>query len=133
MRRLSCVLCCALVCSVSPADDKWVTIKGQVVFPAERPIPKRKALNVSTDKPHCTKDGPILDETDHRQPEEPRDQERGRVAPAGQPKDAKAKFAKEQDSPGRREAQSRRGGDRPAVLHVREARHAAPASATRSW
>lgn len=66
MRLLSCVLCCALFVTFVPASagqDNWVTIKGQVVYPADKPIPKRTALNVTTDKNHCLKDGPILDET----------------------------------------------------------------------
>lgn len=65
---VSCVLCCALICVLatsSRADDKpqWATIKGQVVFPAGKAIPKPAPLNVNTDKEHCLKGGPILDES----------------------------------------------------------------------
>src|SRR5262245_60447750 len=65
MRRLSCVLCCALFGTLARADDKdrWATIKGRVVFPEEKPIPKREPLNITQDKDHCTKNGPILDES----------------------------------------------------------------------
>jgi hypothetical protein len=49
--------------AVTAADDKWVTIKGQVVFPADKAIPKREPLNVTQDKEHCLKDGNILDES----------------------------------------------------------------------
>ncbi len=45
------------------ADDKWVTIKGQVVFPADKTLPKRAALNITQDKDHCTSKGDILDES----------------------------------------------------------------------
>jgi len=40
-----------------------VTIKGRVVFPADKQIPKRSALNVSQDKDHCLSKGDILDES----------------------------------------------------------------------
>jgi len=70
MRLLSCVLCCALPCAFAAAEDpkpaakgKWADIKGQVVFPESKPIPKRLALDVTQDKPHCLKDGAILDES----------------------------------------------------------------------
>ncbi|HEV3437053.1 MAG TPA: hypothetical protein VG122_06825 [Gemmata sp.] len=49
--------------SVASADDKWVSVKGQVVFPAGTPIPKREALNVTQDKDHCLSKGDILDES----------------------------------------------------------------------
>jgi hypothetical protein len=42
---------------------QWSTIKGQVVFPAGKPIPERKKLEVSQDKEHCLSKGPILDES----------------------------------------------------------------------
>src|SRR5438132_496979 len=65
---LSCVGCCALVVTLatsSNAEDKpqWVTIKGQVLFPAAKKIPERAALNVTQDKPHCLMNGAILDES----------------------------------------------------------------------
>jgi hypothetical protein len=47
----------------SAADGDWATIKGQVVFPAEKKIPERGKLNVTQDKDHCLKDGDILDES----------------------------------------------------------------------
>src|SRR5262249_13938036 len=39
------------------------TIKGQVVFPADKEIPKRAALNVTQDKEHCLSKGDLLDES----------------------------------------------------------------------
>jgi hypothetical protein len=48
--------------SAASADDKWATIKGKVVYPANLPIPKREALNVTQDKDHCLSKGEILDE-----------------------------------------------------------------------
>ncbi len=60
---LSCVCCCALA-SVMTAQEKWVTVKGQVVFPADKEIPKRAALKVDgPDKVACLAKGAILDET----------------------------------------------------------------------
>ena len=44
------------------ADEKWVTVKGQVVFPADKTLPKRAALNVTQDKDHCLSKGDLLDE-----------------------------------------------------------------------
>jgi hypothetical protein len=52
-----------LAASVASADDKWATIKGQVVFPKDKPIPKRLPLNVTQDKEHCLSKGDILDES----------------------------------------------------------------------
>jgi hypothetical protein len=66
MRQLvSCVLCCALACAFARAEDKpaWATVKGRVVLPADKPIPKRAALTVTQDKNHCLAKGPILDES----------------------------------------------------------------------
>ncbi len=73
MRLLSCVFCCALFVSFTPfanADDpkpaakpEWATVKGQVVFPADKTVPKRAALNVNVNAMQCLKNGPILDES----------------------------------------------------------------------
>jgi hypothetical protein len=69
MRLLSCVLLCALFAGFTRAEDpkpaagKWADVKGQVVFPEKIAIPGRAKLDVTQDKPHCLKDGDILDET----------------------------------------------------------------------
>jgi hypothetical protein len=66
MMRIRFLLAAAALAAVSvasAADDKWVTIKGQIVFPAGKDIPKRDELNVTQDKDHCLKDGKILDES----------------------------------------------------------------------
>jgi hypothetical protein len=47
--------------SADAAD--WATVKGQVVFPSEKPIPKREVLNVTQDKDHCLSKGDVLDES----------------------------------------------------------------------
>ena len=64
---VSCVFGCALVVTFAAAATaqpaQWVTVKGQVVFPADKAIPKRAALKVETDKPHCLAKGAILDES----------------------------------------------------------------------
>ncbi len=60
---LSCVCCCALA-SIVTAQDKWVTVKGQVVFPADKDIPKRAELKVvGPDAVACLAKGAILDES----------------------------------------------------------------------
>jgi plastocyanin len=58
---LSCALVCALFGSARADEPKWVTIKGRVVFPADKPIPERKPLAVNAQA--CLAGGPILDET----------------------------------------------------------------------
>lgn len=63
---MSCVWVCALVPVVAAQDGdkvKWVTIKGQVVFPADKAVPERAELKVDTDKQHCLGKGKILDES----------------------------------------------------------------------
>ncbi len=62
-RFLALTAAFAIVSASSAADDKWVTIKGQVVLPADKPIPKRASLNVTQDKEHCLSKGDILDES----------------------------------------------------------------------
>lgn len=46
----------------SAAQAQFSTIKGQVVFPADKAIPARAAVNVTQDKPHCLSKGDILTE-----------------------------------------------------------------------
>ena len=54
-----------LTAPASSADDAgaWSTVKGQVVYPAGKPVPERKKLDVSQDKAHCLSKGDILDES----------------------------------------------------------------------
>ena len=61
------VLAAAVVAAAGLSADArqagpWATIKGQVLFPADKPIPERKKLEVSQDKDHCLSKGPLLDE-----------------------------------------------------------------------
>jgi plastocyanin len=68
MRFLSSVVCCALAVAVVAARNAppaaWVTLKGQVVIPANAPVPQRKPLMVGgPNGPACLKNGPILDES----------------------------------------------------------------------
>src|SRR5262245_23768467 len=63
IRFLAVVAALVAVSAADAADDKWATIKGQIVFPAGKDIPKRDKLNVTQDKDHCLKDGDILDES----------------------------------------------------------------------
>ncbi len=65
MRQLlSCVCCCALASVVTAQPVEWVTLKGQVVFPAGQALPKRAELNVNgPDKAACLAKGALLDES----------------------------------------------------------------------
>ena len=67
-QSVSCALGCALVvtfAAAATADEKarWVAVKGQVVFPADKAIPKRLPLNVNVNGAQCLAKGPILDES----------------------------------------------------------------------
>lgn len=42
--------------------NKWVTIKGQVVFPAGKPIPERQKIDIKADKEHCSSKGDLYNE-----------------------------------------------------------------------
>lgn len=104
MRRLvfSALAAAALVAAcglTAAADDKLATVKGQVVFPAGKEIPKRAELNVTQDKDHCLSKGKILDESVVVNPKN-----RGvkNVVVFLRPDDTnpKAEFAKEQLPPG---------------------------------
>jgi hypothetical protein len=44
-------------------QGKWADVKGRVVFPEGKEVPKREKLDITQDKDHCLKDGPILDES----------------------------------------------------------------------
>ena len=71
MRRLWLLAPVAAVAAVvsaldpAPAQDKagWSAVKGTVVYPAAKPVPERKKLEVSQDKAHCLSKGDILDES----------------------------------------------------------------------
>lgn len=52
----------ALTALSADAAD-WATLKGQVLFPAGKTIPKRAELNITQDKEHCLAKGAILDES----------------------------------------------------------------------
>jgi plastocyanin len=59
MRVLASAL---LLLLASSASAQWITIKGQVVFPAGVAPPQRNKLNVTQDKDHCLSKGAILDD-----------------------------------------------------------------------
>jgi plastocyanin len=71
MRMLSCVQLAAFVGAMvvtgfagnraMAADDKWATVKGQVVW-AGPAIPERPALNVNKNQAECLAKGPVLGE-----------------------------------------------------------------------
>lgn len=62
IRLLALLTTLLLTISAAAADDKWATVKGQVVLPASVPIPKPMELNVTQDKMHCLSKGAILDD-----------------------------------------------------------------------
>jgi hypothetical protein len=60
---LSAALVLGLSGLTASAQDTWATVKGQVVYPAAKPVPERKKLDITQDKAHCLSKGDILDET----------------------------------------------------------------------
>jgi len=62
MRYLSTMAALAIIAGVAGADDqKWGTIKGQVILDVkERPKPKK--LDVTKDKKHCLSKGTLFDD-----------------------------------------------------------------------
>jgi len=97
-RFLALVVALVATSMATAADEKWVNIKGQVVFPKDKAIPKRDVLNVTQDKDHCLKDGDILDQATVINPKSLGIKNAVVwLRPAG--KDAKAKFTPEQIDP----------------------------------
>jgi hypothetical protein len=97
-RFLALAVAIVAVSAASAGAADWATVKGQIVFPDSKPIPKREALNVTQDKDHCLSKGDILDESVIVNPKN-----RGVknvvvwLRPAD--KDPKAKFTKDQINP----------------------------------
>lgn len=56
------ILAAALVAAAAPVHAQGPSLKGQVVLPADKPIPARAAVNVTQDKDHCLSKGAILAE-----------------------------------------------------------------------
>ncbi|HYH66651.1 MAG TPA: hypothetical protein VD866_18290 [Urbifossiella sp.] len=50
------------IASAQPPAGGWATLKGQIVFPAGKALPKRAPLVVNNDPKHCLSKGPILDD-----------------------------------------------------------------------
>jgi len=48
--------------TATSADNAWGTVKGQVVW-AEKDMPERPVINVTTNQKECLKNGPLLAET----------------------------------------------------------------------
>lgn len=61
IRKLAVGLALLLCTSVLHADDKWVTLKGKVIFDGEPPEPRE--INVTADPKHCLEKGKLFDET----------------------------------------------------------------------
>ena len=83
--------------AISADAADWATVKGQILFPSDKTIPKRDALNVTQDKDHCLAKGDVLDESVLINPKN-----RGvkNVVVWLRPdKDPKSKFSKEQIHP----------------------------------
>jgi plastocyanin len=51
-----------LPAAVAQPAGGWATLKGQVVFPGGKELPKRAQLVVNNDPKHCLSKGPILDD-----------------------------------------------------------------------
>jgi len=72
------LMACSLGCGTHPAPDpapvslkepsrpetpaSHVVLKGRVVYPADRQVPKQKAIKVPSDLEHCARSGSLLDE-----------------------------------------------------------------------
>lgn len=63
IRFLAAAAALAAVSAASAGAADWATVKGQVLFPADKELPKRDPLNVTQDKDHCLSKGNILDES----------------------------------------------------------------------
>jgi hypothetical protein len=63
VRLLALPVAFTIVTCLSANAADWATVKGQVLFPKGKEIPKRAPLNVTQDKAHCLAKGPILDES----------------------------------------------------------------------
>ena len=63
VRLLALPVAFTIVTCLSANAADWATVKGQVVFPAGKAIPKQAPLTVTQDKAHCLSKGPILDES----------------------------------------------------------------------
>ena len=62
---MRCVACAVLFCASLPAvadPPAWVTVKGQVTFPADLPLPVPKAIQPAQPVPLC-KGRPLVDES----------------------------------------------------------------------
>lgn len=62
MRFVSCALILLFASTASAQPPAWVTIKGQVVLPADVALPVPAKLDVNQDKAHCLAKGALLDE-----------------------------------------------------------------------
>lgn len=68
MRRVWMLPAVVAAAALVPAADaqppagQFATIKGQVVFPAGKPVPERAKVDVTQDKAHCLDKGAILEE-----------------------------------------------------------------------
>jgi hypothetical protein len=63
VRLLALSVACSALTALSASAADWSTVKGQVLFPANKDVPKRDSLNVTQDKDHCLSKGEILDES----------------------------------------------------------------------
>ncbi len=59
---IACLI--ALIAAPVPEGAKWVTLKGQVVWPADKPLPEAKEINLANapDGAYALRGGPIFDE-----------------------------------------------------------------------
>jgi plastocyanin len=62
MRCVACVVLLCVTLSASAQPPAWVTLKGQVVFPADIPLPVPKAIMPQQPVPLC-KNRPLIDES----------------------------------------------------------------------
>ncbi|MBY0514034.1 MAG: hypothetical protein K2P78_09010 [Gemmataceae bacterium] len=65
MRCASLLALSAVLAGGAPvaAQNGFGTVKGTVAYPAAKPVPERKKLDITQDKAHCLSKGDVLDET----------------------------------------------------------------------
>jgi hypothetical protein len=99
VRFLALAVAFTALSTLSADAADWATVKGQVLFPADKTIPKREALNVTQDKDHClSKEKENLDESVLVNPKN-RGVKNVVVWLRPDDKDPKSKFTKEQIFP----------------------------------
>ena len=106
VRLLVLAIAFSALSAISADAADWATVKGQVVFPSDKAIPKREAAQRHAGQGSLPVEGRYSRRIGHRQSEESRRQERRRLA-ASQRQGSEGEVHQGADPPGRREAEGR--------------------------